>query len=789
MPVRRLPVLCLSLLAAGLFPLGGSAAPHDDALEKKLDPFLRRVAHGVQRLQGPIADRLPARSREVFGSLPPFVLFRRDAAAPDDPVVYVKARLAEGAGGTHGALSDRLRSIGVEIRARAAGGIASLAVPATALHALAAVPEVRWLKVARSYRLANEISTSDAYTGARTERAVFGNSGEGVIVAVIDTGIDWADDDFRRTDGGTRVLGIWDQTVTDGAHPPPDGYTFGAFYSQADIDDALTNGTSLGTTDGHGHGSHVAGTAAGNGRHTGNGVAAGTFAGVAPEADLLVVRVFDSTGTFCDACDLTAASVFIDQFAKAAGKPWVGNMSLGDPVGGAHDGTSPDELAIDALVGPGRTGAQMAIAAGNEGRSSRHSHWEGTLATGQTFTNTFLLDASTPTTGSDNDFLWLDLWYEGVDDATVEIRTPGNETVIAALGADSGIVCTSSGAVQIDATNAPDPENGDNEVLVQIWDSASCSPVSAPASGLWTIRIVTNSVGGAAGGTFDLWNSADTPRAAGAGDYVDFSTFSPGKMVSVPGTSRNALTAGSIVGKNSWINAAQVLFTASTSATVGSLSAFSSAGPTRDGRIKPDIAAPGEYVASSRSGSAGYNSQFVERDGVHANKSGTSMATPHVAGSVALLYGIDPALDGAQVKAALQRAARSDLQTGAVPNNRYGAGKLRTLDAAYDAASMVTDLVTGAAPDTFSWAGHPVIDSWNVYRGALPGISATDYGPCFLSGLTTPDFSDPENPPPGGGFLYLVTGVYTNPTTLLRVEGALGTDSAGRIRPNTAPCP
>ncbi|HZM69602.1 MAG TPA: S8 family serine peptidase, partial [Candidatus Cryosericum sp.] len=771
MPGRGLPILFVFLLTAGALPGGGIAAPKDDAAENKLDPFLRRVAHGVARHAGLIADRLPARSREAIGTLPPFVRVRRDQGLHDDPVLFVKARLLDEPG-ANALLEDRLRSIGVEVRARA-GGIASLAVPSSALEALASIPEVRWLKAARSYRLTNEVSTGDNFTGARTENIVFGDAGEGVIVAVIDTGIDWSDDDFRNTDGSTRILGIWDQTLSDPAHPPPAGFSFGSFYSQADIDLANSSGIPIDTSDGHSHGTHVAGTAAGNGRHTGNGVPVGTFAGMAPKADLLIVRVFDSAGNFCNACDLTAATVFVDQFARTAGKPWVGNMSLGDPVAGAHDGTNPDELAIDALVGPGRPGAQMAIAAGNEGRSTRHSHWEGTLATGQTFSTSFPLGSAAPNSGNDNDFVWLDLWYKGADAATVEILTPFNQTISAARGGTSGLVCTTAGAVLVDATNAPDPENGDNEVFVQIWDSGACSPVASPATGTWTVRIVTTSIGGPTGGTFDLWNASDTPRAVNV-EYVQFTSFTAGKMVSIPGTSRNAVTAGAFVGKGSWINAAQVNFAPPTSAGIGSLCAFSSTGPTRDGRTKPDIAAPGEYVGSSRSRFASYNQQFAERDAVHADKAGTSMATPHVAGAIALLFGIDPALDGAQARAALQRAARADFFTGTLPNNRFGAGKLRALDAAYEAASMVTDLQAGAAIGDFSFSGHTQIDSWNVYRGPLPGISATNYGTCFLSGLATPEFSDSLNPPLGTGFLYLVTGVYTSPTTLLSVEGTLG---------------
>ena len=169
--------------------------------------------------------------------------------------------------------------------------------------------------------------------------------------------------------------------------------------------------------------------------------------------------------------------------------------------------------------------------------------------------------------------------------------------------------------------------------------------------------------------------------------------------------------------------------------------------------------------------------------------SGTSMATPHVAGAAALLLSLHPQFDATEVRAALQRTARSDLQTGGVPNNRFGWGKLRILHAAYDAAAMAAEMGAGADGQSFSWPGDGAILSWNVYRGPLPGISATNFGTCFLSGLPSPDFTDGELPLAGEGFFYFVTGVYLSPTTGLPVEGSLGTDSEGHLRPNSAACP
>jgi subtilisin family serine protease len=792
-------VLTLSFPGSrGLAAPPRDSEPETRSWDRKLDPFLRHIALGSEKHQGPIEEKLPARSREVMHALPPFVRAERDA---DDPIVYVKARLqsmrdevataprsaaapGEGRARLPEALARRLQALGVTVRGRA-GDIVSLAVPASALEEVARLDDIRSLRAGRAYRLQNDVSTSDAFTASRTENTTFANAGQNVIVAVIDTGIDWTNPDFRNADGTTRILGIWDQIITDAAHPPPSGFGFGAYYTKADIDAALLGGPTLATQDGYGHGTHVAGSAAGNGRQTGNGVPAGTFAGVAPAADLLAVRVFDDNAVFCDQCDLVSAVDFIDGFAQTAGKPWVGNMSLGDDTGGAHDGTSSDELAIDALVRPGRPGTQLAVAAGNSGRSDRHFHWDGTLgAAGTSVTNTFSLASVPARSGSENDFFWLDFWYRGSDSATFQIVTPGAQTVSAARGIDGGIVCTPSGAVHIDAGNANDPDNGDNEVFVQIWDASACGGVE-PAIGSWTIRVVTDALGGATGGPFDLWNAADANRASTG--FVNLSVFSLAKSVSVPGTARNAITAGAFNSKVSWINGAGT--TTTIPGTVGERASFSGIGPTRDGRIKPDVAAPGNSVGSSKSVKINPASTNRERDNIHWDASGTSMATPHVAGAAALLLSLHPGFDGAQVKSAIQRSARVDLQTGSAPNNLFGWGKLRALEAAFEAGAASGQIAAAASGSQFSWAADPQMSSWNVYRGTIPGISATNYGTCFLRGLTMPQFNDASVPPANQAWFYHVAGVYLNPTTSQFVEGSLGTDSHGVERPNNFPCP
>lgn len=772
-------------MAAALFGAGAGSRPLPAAAstpswEGKLGPFLRRVALGTHRWQGRFSRRIPSASAETLRSLPPFVSTVRTAAGIE---LLVKARLAArperpGADRFAGMVRDR----GGEVRSRV-GDIASLRLPMTAIAAVAALPEVEWLKASRSFRLANESSTAAPHVDSDAATAVFGTAGAGVIVGIVDTGIDWTNGDFRNADGTTRILAIWDQTIGDAAHPPPPGFTFGAYYTRGDINAALApGGTPLLTADLHGHGTHVAGSAAGNGLQTGNGVPAGTFAGVAPEADLAIVRVFaGAAADWCDDCDLTAAVDFLRQIAAAEGKPWVGNMSLGDDVGGAHDGTAPDELAIDAAVGPGRAGAQMALAAGNSGTTAAGIHWQGNLAPGVIAVNSFTMPVL-GADGADNDFIWLDLWYEGSSEATVELVPPGGPIISAAQGNDSGIVCLSSGAAQVDASNSPDPADGDHQVFMQIWDGGDCGG-GEPPPGTWIIRVIGETVG-PGGGAFHLWNAADSDALAS----VTLATSNAAGSVTIPGTSRNALTAGSYVHKTSWINVDGG--TSTGGGTIGARSSFSGRGPTRDGRNKPDLAAPGEWVGSGFSSqkAIGVSSFWIERDGQHRVLRGTSMATPHVAGVAALLFGMNGDLDGAQVKAILSATARVDGFTGAVPNPLYGYGKVDALRAAHEAAAWITDL-NGTGGGGLTGTAHPSMLGYNLYRTPLPGVSASDYGSCLASGLPSPDFTDPEAPPRGGGFMYLFTGVYLDPRTASAAEGGLGTNGDGSVRFNGAPCP
>jgi len=726
------------------------------------------AAPGIHAARGGRPARIhPALRNPVFGELPPgrspFQLQRSHGRVP----ARVRTRDVD-------ALYRDAESLGVVVRA-VVGEIASVEVPETALDALAGLPGVVSIHPGRAYRPVNDVSTAEI--GARAAAATYGGTGRGAIVAVIDTGLDFRHRDLRKPDGTSRVLAAWDQTdAAGGGAGCPAGTAFGRCYTKADLDADLSGGPAANLFDGHGHGTHVAGTAAGNGLATANGVPAGTYAGVATEADLLIVKVFTSSGFF--AGDLTAAYAWIADRAAAAGEPFVINMSLGSDFG-AHDGTDPDELSLDALLAPGARGRAAAIAAGNEQGAGIHS--EGTAVVSQGNLHSFLVPSYTPASGAGNDAVLFDLWYEGPDSMTVGLVDPNDVTLAtAAKGSSSGLVCTPSGGVTIDATNASDPDNGDCEVLITLSDTASCPTPTPPPAGK-TMKVRVTGVAVPAGGRYHLWTDGGLGPG---GARVRFTPAVESTLVGMPGTSRQATTAGSYITRNCWPNAdpnsGQTCFS---TPPIGSLSSFSSTGPTRDGRLKPEVSAPGDRVVSSLSANrSAPGATALSPDAMHWALRGTSMASPHVAGALAIVLQMNPALDAAQARQMLIDGARADTFTGVVPNTGYGYGKLGALGSAQAVLKPIEDLSAGGGGD-FTWTAEPHSATYNVYRGGLPGTLPASYGVCFASGLPAPGFNDAQTPVPGAAFFYLVTGVKDG------VEGSLGFDSAGRRRVGSAGCP
>ena len=466
--------------------------------------------------------------------------------------------------------------------------------------------------------------------------------GSGVIVGVIDSGIDWKHHDFRMDNDTTksRILFLNDLTT-------------GKEFTRDQINNEL-DGTPAGIVDEEdfsGHGTHVASTAAGDGSASG-----GTYKGVAPEADLIIVKAGDEGFS---TSNIINGITYIRQKAVSLGKPFVINMSLGGHDG-AHDGTSAEEVAVDAELDT--AGRQIVIAAGNEG--SDPIYGGATLAQSASKVFTFEIPAYTPTAGAANDFVYLTMWYMNGDNFTVSVKTPNNTTVQAATGATQN-VSTPNGQVHIVNGTGAANSKGVKECFIEIYDSdAATTPTVSTA---WTVTVTAGSV--PQGGTFDIWLAASSMGA----EFTSGNSFT--KLVGMPGTAESAITVGAYVTKWTWSSLAGSVSYPGTDRT-NNFSTFSSMGPTRDGRQKPDISAPGQAIAAARSSSASFSNSFlVAPSGKYVIEQGTSMASPHVAGLVALMLQAKPTLTAAQIQSALRSTARTDANVGAIPNAQWGYGK------------------------------------------------------------------------------------------------------------------
>lgn len=467
-----------------------------------------------------------------------------------------------------------------------------------------------------------------------------GLTGAGVLVAVIDSGVDWRHPDFRHDDGSSRIERFVHAFRPEGALAS----TFDV-YSQADIDAALRAeagppGETKEVPDGDpvGHGTHCASIAVGNGR----GLAGGRFRGVAPQAALMTMRsepLFD---------DHTIAGIS-QAFELAGDRPAVVSISLGSQLG-AHDGTSALEVEIDRQSGPGRI---VVVAAGNEGDDAIHA--QGQLAVGT--------DLVIPFRISDRQLQFVDVWIPRGDDVDVFLETPSG-TLHEPTDQD---VETSDGDFHV--TFVEDRVNRDQNLLVVL--------ANGRVNDTWAVRIRPNTV---THGEVHAWAGTLSPRTS----RKLFSQPGPGYSVSSPATAERCIAVGSLVSKNSFTGPAGDV--PAPSLTVGGLSPFSSVGPTRASTLKPDITAPGQFITAALAAGCQFATDFADRvfpGGSYLTIQGTSMATPFVAGIIALMLQQEPRLTPEEVRHRLRATARRDPVTGPVWNPRFGLGKL-------DAAALLT---------------------------------------------------------------------------------------------------
>ena len=580
------------------------------------------------------------------------------------------------------------------------GNIFSVSIPINQIEKLAKHPKISYLQKSKKHTIHNDKSMTEIR--APQARQQYNVSGKGVIIGIVDTGINWRHLDFRNPDGTTRIKALLDfsdpgDVDGDGVLDGADQYG-GTLYTEQEINNALNGIGTVNATDEVGHGTHVAGSAAGNGRATGNGVSANTFVGVAPEADLIIVKGTRLQGSqnFEDV-DYINSIVFIDSIANILNKPYVINLSLGSSSG-PHDGKDLSEQAIDALLtGPNAKGKSIVVSAGNEGDKAIHA--SGTFGSGTSSIETkFDISTYTANESNYNDYIQFDGWYDASYNFSVKVISPTNSTYGPVNAGSERSYDTTEGAIYIlNAKGGASALNGDKQIMVQIFDYYE---TKTPKEGEWKIIISGSS------GHFDLWLAGSSMEASLTSN-IDYSV-----IVGTPGTAFNAVTVGAYITKSHWTDL-DGFNLGNTSLIIGSPSSFSSAGPTRDGRVKPEICAPGEMIGASYSSDApptGSYSMFASAysqwpnayicpDNKHALSQGTSFSAPHVSGAIALLLQKKPNENAQNIRLSVIASAQTDNHTGSTPSDKWGYGKLDVM-AMMQSVGVENNIVESQIPNS-----------------------------------------------------------------------------------------
>ena len=508
-------------------------------------------------------------------------------------------------------------------------------------------------------------------------RAHQGLTGAGTLIAVIDTGLDWTHQDFIDEAGNTRVAWLLDQTApAAGRYPTLEALGSGAVYSAIDIQRALDGETGPiwdTARDVIGHGTHVAGAAASDDA---------VYSGPAPGARLVIVKAIEADLSGFTEENVLMALAFIEEIARRERQPLVLNLSLGNHMG-AHDGTTPIEVALDDLATGESPRIAVVVAAGNERGRAFHARAAACTVCLPIRFKVVVPSGAQPTPERPARIV-LDFWHSGSGELAIHVVSPsGQKTDPIGTAGPYGL---EDGEVEMATSQEPHPLNGDHRTTVTLKGEAG-QPLS---TGVWEVVFEGRAE------RIDGW--VGEYDIAGPGEPHFASYIDPSNLVGPPATGLHAIAVGAYVSRNTWQDIEGT--ERALPADVGALAYFSSPGPTRDGRMKPEVAAPGHAIISSLSNysdpraphsvfyTAGSLRHVIDEN--HALLSGTSTASPLVAGLLAQLLQSDPALTADDLQDALSVTATTDPHTGPVLYSPdWGFGKP-------DAERMFTNLT---APD------------------------------------------------------------------------------------------
>jgi subtilisin family serine protease len=571
------------------------------------------------------------------------------------------------------------------------GGVVSGQIFLRDVERLAAVPSVVRIAGVPAVRIMLDGTVSEMRVPWKVPpTAPWPGKGAGVIVAVIDTGIDIFHDSFRKSDGKTRILELWDQSATVGGVAPPAGLQqIGRVYDRNAIDAGITAGPPFASVDTNGHGTHVAGIAAGNGRQDDRCSNPGRYVGVAPEADLIVVKAIALPAGVTPSIDDAMQWCAQARTRLTGNKPVVMNCSFGSDIG-PHDGAGTLDGYIDSilrLAGGPPPGVAIVVSAGNAGALEIHESGVVTHNSSST-TSFYMADGSLkPDT--------LDIWYTGTAALNIELIAPPNPAVpgpntTGAVTPTAAGVSLPLGLMKIGILGGgPFPANGNRKHIKVAISVATGAPANTSIRpGVWQIKLTeTAGVDAAWDAWFTTEHGDSFPVFKLPGD-PEHTQRRRQNTIAEPGTSRNAITVASYEDGN------------------GHLADSSSRGPDITppglpaGEFKPTVAAPGVGVRSSRSrNDLDEPSSCCDQKSV--DKDGTSMASPHVAGLVALIFEKNKNLTFEQARAHIQRAARIDgIPAADVPpiydvpmniraNQLWGSGKVNAAQTLADIPAAI----------------------------------------------------------------------------------------------------
>lgn len=507
------------------------------------------------------------------------------------------------------------------------GNYAIVNLPEEDLQAFAQLPQIEYVE--KPIRLFFSVLSGRSVSCIRPlENPPWSLTGKGILMACIDSGIDYMHEDFRKEDGTTRILRLWDQTIEGN---PPEGYRIGTEYTEEEINQAIQASTPqerysiVPSRDLSGHGTAVAGIAAGNGRES-----QGVYHGVAPESPLLVVKLGNPVeGGFPRTTELMQGIDYAVREGIRLGMPVVLNLSFGNSYG-SHSGTSLVETYINNVANLGRT--TICIGSGNEGAKAGHT--SGQIATGETKEIEIGI-------GTYERSMNVQFWKNYQDRMKIFLEDPSGRRI---------------GPIQ-QIPGAQRYRMGETDILLYYGDPSPYSmeqemyidflPINNYInSGIWKIILQGTRI---LDGNYDLW----LPGGGVLGSATRFYEPTPDRTLTIPSTALQAISVGAY------------------DSQLQSYADFSGRGYTRTIlQVKPDLAAPGVNILTAKTG------------GGYAPVTGTSFATPFVSGSAALLMewgivrGNDIYLYGEKVKSYLINGARQLPGEREWPNQKLGWGVL-----------------------------------------------------------------------------------------------------------------